>query len=229
MCVWSWIRLHHFQWTHNHTNQLCWPSQTVRGCSRLRPNNGCHARSAATITMATAIDARTNGSARGERATTCAAGKTSINSDDVARDIDCVDHGENHIETSAPAARKSSSARPRKATSPTMRAATTPTTSAPSVKNASHGASGRTMMRVGQSLNGSRCGTKESESTAHSATSAPKRSRRPRESDRIVMGVHDWCAGPHSPPQRPQHPQPPLPHRAPHQLRPVRIHERPLD
>ena len=26
--------------------------------------------------------------------------------------------------------------------------------------------------------------------------SSPKRSRRPRGSDRIVMGVHDWCAGP---------------------------------
>ncbi len=33
-------------------------------------------------------------------------------------------------------------------------------------------------------------------STAHSATSALKRSRRPRGLDRIVMGVHDWCAGP---------------------------------
>ena len=33
-------------------------------------------------------------------------------------------------------------------------------------------------------------------STAHSATSAPKRSRRPRGSDRIFMSVHDWCAGP---------------------------------
>jgi hypothetical protein len=54
----------------------------------------------------------------------------------------------------------------------------------------------RTTRRVQQSLSGSRCGTNESESTAHSATSAPKRSRRPRGSDRFVMGVHDWCAGP---------------------------------
>ena len=56
--------------------------------------------------------------------------------------------------------------------------------------------SARTTRRAQQSLNGSRCGTNESESTAHSATSAPKRSRRPRGSDRIVMGVHDECAGP---------------------------------
>ena len=56
----------------------------------------------------------------------------------------------------------------------------------------------RTRRRGWRSSSGSRSGTSERGSTAHSPTSAPRHSRRPREPDRIKMGIHGSCESPTS-------------------------------
>ena len=54
----------------------------------------------------------------------------------------------------------------------------------------------RTRRRPRRSSNGSRSGTSERGSTAHSATSAPRHSRRPRGPDTIIMHVRGSGVGP---------------------------------